>query len=101
MTEYFIFEKENKNFALPVTSVLEIVELDQIEDLGLDLYGCVGGIVNREKIVPVFDSVTLGLEKNIKSSSITNIIIVLCDEVTFGLTMDDFIGSTHYRCIKI
>ena len=26
MTEYFIYEKENKNFALPVTSVLEIVE---------------------------------------------------------------------------
>ena len=92
MTEYFIFEKEDKNFALPVTSVLEIVEIDQIEDLGLDLYGCVGGIVNREKIVPVFDSLTLGLEKNIKNPSITNIIIVLCGEVTFGLTMDDFIG---------
>ncbi len=60
MTEYFIFEKENKIFALPVKSVSEIVEIDQIEDLGLDLYGCVGGIVNREKIVPVFDSVKLG-----------------------------------------
>ena len=92
MTEYFIFEKENKNFALPVTSVLEIVELDQIEDLGLDLYGCIGGIVNREKIVPVFDSVTLGLKHDLKTPSITNIIIVLCGEVTFGLTMDDFIG---------
>ena len=92
MTEYFIFEKENKNFALPVTSVLEIVELDQIEDLGLDLYGCVGGIVNREKIVPVFDSVKLGLKNDLKTPGITNIIIVLCGEVTFGLTMDDFIG---------
>ena len=52
---------------MPVTSVLEIVELDQIEDLGLDLFGCVGGIVNREKIVPVFDSVTLGLKNDLKT----------------------------------
>ena len=78
MTEYFIYEKENKNFALPVTSVLEIVETDQIEDLSLDLYGCVGGIVNRQKLVPVFDSVTLGLKQKINETGITTIIIVLC-----------------------
>ena len=92
MTEYFIYEKENKNFALPVTSVLEIVETDQIEDLSLDLYGCVGGIVNRQKLVPVFDSVTLGLKQKINETGITTIIIVLCDDVAFGLTMDNFVG---------
>ena len=92
MTEYFIYEKEKKNFALPVTSVLEIVETGQIEDLGLDLYGCIGGIVNREKLVPVFDSVTLSLNQNMKNSGITTIIIVLFDDVTFGLTMDAFVG---------
>ena len=92
MTEYFIYEKENKNFALPVTSVLEIVETDQIEDLSLDLYGCVGGIVNRQKLVPVFDSVTLGLKQKINETALTTIIIVLCDDVAFGLTMDNFVG---------
>ena len=66
MPEYFIFKKENNNFALPITSVLEIVEVDQIQDLGLELYGCIGGIVNREKIVPLFDSLELGLKKIIK-----------------------------------
>ena len=92
MTEYFIYEKENTNFALPVNNVLEIVETDQIEDLNIDLYACVGGIVNREKLVPVFDSVTLGFKQKIKKQNLTTIIIVLCGEVAFGLTMDNFIG---------
>lgn len=92
MAEYFIFKKENNNFALPITSVLEIVEVDQIQDLGLELYGCIGGIVNREKIVPVFDSLELGLKKDNKSASIKNIIIAIFGDVTFGLTMDDFVG---------
>jgi len=92
MTEYFIYEKENKNFALPVTSVLEIVETDQIEDLGLDLYGCVGGVVNREKLVPVFDSIALGLKQVFNDQSITTVIIVLSGDITFGLTMDNFVG---------
>ena len=92
MTEYFIYEKENTNFALPVNNVLEIVETDQIEDLNIDLYACVGGIVNREKLVPVFDSVTLGSKQKIKKQNLNTIIIVLCGEVAFGLTMDNFIG---------
>ena len=92
MTEYFIYEKENTNFALPVNNVLEIVETDQIEDLNIDLYACVGGIVNRQKLVPVFDSVTLGFKQKIKKQNLTTIIIVLCGEVAFGLTMDNFIG---------
>ena len=92
MTEYFIYEKENTNFALPVNNVLEIVETDQIEDLNIDLYACVGGIVNRQKLVPVFDSVTLGFKQKIKEQNLTTIIIVLCGEVAFGLTMDNFVG---------
>ena len=92
MTEYFIYEKEDTNFALPVINVLEIVETDQIEDLNIDLYACVGGIVNRQKLVPVFDSVTLGFKQKIKKQNLTTIIIVLCGEVAFGLTMDNFIG---------
>ena len=92
MTEYFIYEKENTNFALPVNNVLEIVETDQIEDLNIDLNACVGGIVNRQKLVPVFDSVTLGIKQKIKKQNLTTIIIVLCGEVAFGLTMDNFIG---------
>ena len=87
MTEFFIYEKENINFALPVNNVLEIVETDQIEDLNIDLYACVGGIVNRQKLVPVFDSVTLGFKQNLKKQNLTTIIIVLCGEVAFGLTM--------------
>ena len=92
MTEYFIYEKDNKVFALPVTSVLEIVEINQIEELGLDLYGCVGGIVNREKLVPVFDSLTLGHKQDTSDPGISTIIIVLVGDVTFGLTMDQFVG---------
>ena len=49
MTEYFIYEKENKNFALPVTSVLEIVETDQIEDLSMDLIISIRSKITRNK----------------------------------------------------
>ena len=100
MTEFFIYEKENINFALPVNNVLEIVETDQIEDLNIDLYACVGGIVNRQKLVPVFDSVTLGFKQNLKKQNLTTIIIVLCGEVAFGLTMDNFIGVDKLNTSK-
>ena len=73
-------------------SKLTLVETDKIEDLSLDLYGCVGGIVNRQKLVPVFDSVILGLKQKINETALTTIIIVLCDDVAFGLTMDNFVG---------
>ena len=101
MTEYFIYEKENTNFALPVNNVLEIVETDQIEDLNIGLYACVGGIVNRQKLVPVFDSVTLGLKQKIKKQNLTTIIIVLCGKITFGLTMDNFIGVDKLNTSQI
>ena len=101
MTEYFIYETENTNFALPVKNVLEIVETDQIEDLNIDLFACVGGIVNRQKLVPVFHSVTLGFKQKLKKQNLTTIIIVLCGEVAFGLTMDNFVGVDKLNTRKI
>ena len=93
--EYFIYQRNKQHFGVPVNKVLEIVEINEIKNLNVDLFGCLGCTVNRDQLIPVFDSMMLGTMRHEKVADLNTVIIIRSGETTFGLTIDRYLCVEH------
>ena len=58
--QLFTYARRNMQFGIKVKHVSEIIrDFGNINDLNLMLPGCIGSIIHRNKLIPVFESTTL------------------------------------------
>jgi purine-binding chemotaxis protein CheW len=87
---FFIFAHGGLQYALPVTQVVEIVEMPALLPFHGALPGCLGNVSHREYLLPVFDPTALSSGRTTVLSK--TFVVVRHDGAVFGLAMDRFVG---------
>jgi purine-binding chemotaxis protein CheW len=85
---YFVYTHRGLQYALPVMNILEIVMVSEWLPFHGDAPACLGNIVHRDTLLPVFDSTRLGTDLPDDRTTSDTFIIVKHGNVVFGLTMD-------------
>ncbi len=89
--ELFVFKYGESQFGAPVNYVSEIIrDFGAIETFSSELPGCVGSIVYRDRLVPIFETNRIADSARVGADDIasTSVIIISFDGVEFGLSMD-------------
>ena len=97
----FIFERSGSQFAIPVQHVKEVIrDFGNIETLPTEIRGCIGSIIYRDKLIPVFECADL-ISDNSFEESLTkqsSLVCVSLGSFDFCFTMDkhiDVISSNN------
>jgi purine-binding chemotaxis protein CheW len=105
----FIFERSGSQFAIPVQHVKEVIrDFGNIESLPTEIRGCIGSIIYREKLIPVFECADLISDNSFEDSLAkqSSLVCVSLGSFDFCFTMDKHIdvissnnvlGSSHLR----
>jgi purine-binding chemotaxis protein CheW len=97
----FIFERSGSQFAIPVQHVKEVIrDFGNIESLPTEIRGCIGSIIYREKLIPVFECADLISDHSFEDShnKQSSLVCVSLDGFDFCFTMDrhiDVISSDN------
>ena len=99
----FTYSRNGMQFGIPVQNVQEVIrDFGEISELPIDLKGCIGSIIYRNKLIPVFECKQLSnspttVEKNIPKERMS-LIRVLIEDIEVCFTMDKHIDvvSTQY-----
>jgi len=76
------------HYALPVMNILEIVQVSEWLPFHGDLQGCLGNIIHRNTLLPVFDPTVLGTNLPSAPAKPDTVIIVKHSDTAFGLAID-------------
>ena len=90
----FIFERSGSQFAIPVQHVKEVIrDFGNIESLPTEIRGCIGSIIYREKLIPVFECADLISDNSFEDShnKQSSLVCVSLDSFDFCFTMDKHI----------
>ena len=105
----FIFERSGSQFAIPVQHVKEVIrDFGNIESLPTEIRGCIGSIIYRDKLIPVFECADLISDNSFEDSlsKQSSLVCVSLGSFDFCFTMDKHIdvissnnvlGSSHLR----
>lgn len=101
--ELFTYARNGMQFGIPVQNVQEVIrEFGEISELPIGLRGCIGSIIYRNKLIPVFESKQLSnspsaFEENIPKERMS-LIRVMIEGIEVCFTMDKHIDvvSTQY-----
>lgn len=85
---YFVYTHRGLQYALPVMNIIEIVLVSEWLPFHGDMPACLGNIVHRDTLLPVFDSTRLGTDLPDDTTTSDTFIIVKRDDIVFGLSMD-------------
>lgn len=86
--EHFLYVQQGLQFAVPVMSVLEIVQIEEILPFHGSLAGCIGNMVHRDFLIPVIDSTALTNPLKPSEHQSETVIVVNHQDILFGLTID-------------
>jgi purine-binding chemotaxis protein CheW len=97
--KHFVFVHGERQYALPVLDVLEIVETPSLLPAHGDMPAYLGNVSHRGRLLPVLDPtrltgrcpVAVSPTAKMQSSS-TTFVLVHRDDTFFGLAMDRFVG---------
>lgn len=97
--KYLIYIHQDIQYAMPITSVLEMVHSSRFLPSYGTLHGCIGNIEHRDNIVPVFDPILLcrAGENSNQQIKYDAVIIARYEDTFFGLTMDKFIDTIVFN----
>jgi purine-binding chemotaxis protein CheW len=76
---------------VPVINIVEIVQVAEWLPLHGALPGCLGNIVHRNTLLPVFDSTVLGTDGPGEPIRPTTVIVVTRGDTVFGLAIDRYL----------
>lgn len=86
----FVFTHAGTQYGVPVMSVLEIVDVQELLPYSGNLPACLGNVIHREKLIPVLDPSNL-----VGSSPLGHaprlVTLMRCDDVYFSLATDRFV----------
>ncbi|MDM8515206.1 chemotaxis protein CheW [Desulfobacterales bacterium HSG16] len=96
--KYLIYIHQDIQYAMPITSVLEMVHSSRFLPFYGTLHGCIGNIEHRDNIVPVFDPILLcrAGENSNQQIKYDAVIIARYEDTFFGLAMDKFIDTVVF-----
>ncbi len=102
--ELFTYSRNGVQFGIPVQNVQEVIrDFGEISELPIDLKACIGSIIYRNKLIPVFESKQLSnnpsaVDKNIPKERMS-LIRVMIEDIEVCFTMDKHIDvvSTQYK----
>ena len=86
--QYFVYMYRGMHYALPVMHILEIVQVSEWLPFHGDLQGCLGNIVHRNTLLPVFDPTVLGTNVPSEPAQPETVIVVKHRDTAFGLAID-------------
>ena len=94
--ELFTFNRGEFQFGIPVQNVKEVIRTNlEINALPLDMPGCIGSIIYKEKLIPVYEclkfSRELASDQGCELSKQSSLILVKIDEIEVCFTMDSHI----------
>ncbi len=86
--QYFVYTHRGLQYALPVMNIHEIVQVSEWLPFHGDVRGCLGNIVHRDTLLPVFDPTVLGTNLPEDPTQPETVIVVKHRDTTFGLAID-------------
>lgn len=86
-----VYTYRGLQYALPVVNILEIVQVAAWLPFHGALAGCLGNIVHRHTLVPVFDPTVLGTDLGRTAALPDTVIVVRHDDTVFGFAIDEYV----------
>ena len=90
-TQYFVYTYRGLRYAVPVMNIVEIVQVAEWLPFHGALPGCLGNIVHRNTLLPVFDPTVLGTDVPGEPIPPTTVIVVTHGDTVFGLAIDRYL----------
>ncbi|XAT59606.1 hypothetical protein GN278_01460 [Rhodobacteraceae bacterium Araon29] len=94
--ELFTYSRNGMQFGIPIQNVQEVIrDFGEISELPIDLKACIGSIIYRNKLIPVFESKQLSnslsaVDENIPKERMS-LIRVMIEDIEVCFTMDKHI----------
>jgi len=103
--ELFTFNRGGFQFGIPVQNVKEVIRTNlEINTLPVDMPGCIGSIIYRDKLIPVYECLKFALEvatdQECELSKPSSLILVKIDEIEVCFTIDRHIDVISVRTGK-
>jgi len=90
-TQYFVYTYRGLQYVVPVMNIVEIVQVAEWLPFHGALPGCLGNIVHRNTLLPVFDPTVLGTDVPGEPIPPTTVIVVTHGDTVFGLAIDRYL----------
>ena len=92
---YFVYLDREHRYAVPMSAVVEIIDAPEPKPFHASMVGCLGAIIYRGELIPVFDSTTLSGGSDTSAPQANSIILVRDSNVYFALSMERHLAVTR------